>query len=207
MYDSINSLINKEYLDADTSNIIYALAFAVVALVVKGLLFVYTFTNYKKTKSVLLKTQSLDHLSDSVSTFISLISILVIMFTNNDNLNMFDPICSLIIGLLIIFGAIKILIENSSLLLDKAPDNEVVEKIKKDINSFKEVAHIDAFRARMVGNRIFIEVEISLDGNMSLFQAHEIADNIRLEVLKNHEEVKHILVHVNPLDHKEENDF
>ena len=59
----------------------------------------------------------------------------------------------------------------------------------------------------MVGNRIFIEVEISLDGNMSLFQAHEIADNIRLEVLKNHEEVKHILVHVNPLDHKEENDF
>ena len=207
MYDSINSLINKEYLDADTSNIIYALAFAVVALVIKGMLFIYTFINYKKTKSVLLKTQSLDHLNDSVSTFISLISILVIMFTNNDNLNMIDPICSLIIGLLIIFGAIKILIENSSLLLDKAPDNGVVEKIKKDINSFKEVVHIGAFRARMVGNRIFIEVEISLDGNMSLFQAHEIADNIRLEVLKNHEEVKHILVHVNPLDHKEENDF
>lgn len=207
MYDSINSLINKEYLDADTSNIIYALAFAVVALVIKGMLFSYTFINYKKTKSVLLKTQSLDHLSDSVSTFISLISILVIMFTNNDYLNMIDPICSLIIGLLIIFGAIKILIENSSLLLDKAPDNGVVEKIKKDINSFKEVDHIDAFRARMVGNRIFIEVEISLDGNMSLFQAHEIADNIRLEVLKNHEEVKHILVHVNPLNHKEENDF
>ena len=58
-----------------------------------------------------------------------------------------------------------------------------------------------------IGDTHQLEVEISLDGNMSLFQAHEIADNIRLEVLKNHEEVKHILVHVNPLDHKEENDF
>lgn len=207
IYNSVISLISKEYLENSNENIYIALIFAIIAIIIKGSLFVFTFVSYKKTNSILLKTQSFDHLSDSVSTIISLIAILVMMFSNNPSLNIIDPICSIIIGLLIILGSLKILIENSSLLLDKAPDKKLMNKIKEEILSYEIVKHIDAFRSRMMGNRIFIELEVSCDGNLDLKTIHTAIENIRINILSKHENVKNILIHVNPIDHINESDF
>ena len=191
-YNSILSLINKDYLinesnDTNT-NITIGLILVIVALITKFILFLLTYINGKKTKSPILKAQAIDHLSDSLSTVISLITMIVLFF-------------------LIIIGSSKILIENSSLLLDKSLPKKEQEEIYNFISNIKGVNHIDALRTRMVSNRIFIEVEISTDGNLSLYEAHKISENIREEVLNKFIDVKHILVHVNPLEHLNENDL
>lgn len=208
IYESISSLINKDYLTKNVDKLFIALIFGIIALLIKGFMFSYTYYRYKKTNSLLLKTQSFDHLGDSVSTLISLISIiLMITIKNNNELKMIDDICSIVIGLIIIIGAFKILMENASLLIDKAPSKEIVEEIKKDILNNEEVLHIDAFRARLVGNRIFLEIEISLDGNLSLKESHDIAETLRIEILNKYKTVKHCFIHLNPLDHIDESDF
>lgn len=210
-YNSILSLINKDYLinesnDTNT-NITIGLILVIVALITKFILFLLTYINGKKTKSPILKAQAIDHLSDSLSTVISLITMIVLFFVSNDNIKIIDPIASIIINILIIIGSSKILIENSSLLLDKSLPKKEQEEIYNFISNIKGVNHIDALRTRMVSNRIFIEVEISTDGNLSLYEAHKISENIREEVLNKFIDVKHILVHVNPLEHLNENDL
>lgn len=207
IYSSITTLIDKSYLESNSDNLYIALIFALIAIFTKISLFFITYINYKKTKSNLLKTQSLDHLSDSISTIISIISICVILFSTNSNYKIFDSIASLIIGILIVIGAIKIAFENCSLLLDKAANKDLSEKIKNLILSSEGVLHIDAFRSRMVGNRVFLEIEISCFGSLSLIEAHNIAENLREKILSSYQEVKHVLIHVNPDEHKEESNL
>lgn len=207
IYSSIISLINKEYLSVDHSSILVALIIAISALLIKGGLCLFTFFNYKVTNSSLLKTQAFDHLSDSVSTIISLISIVVIMCVDNPELNIIDPIGSLIIAILIVIGGIKILIENCSLLLDRAADKELESKIYSFISKINGVEHIDALRSRLFGNRLLLEVEISVKDELTVKEAHDISEEVRIKVLNSFSEVKHVLVHVNPLEHKDESDL
>lgn len=207
IYENIISIINKSYLDSENGSYFIGLIMALVALFIKVFLFIFTYYNSKKTKSNLLKAQAIDHLGDSLSTFISVITLLVIYFVPNKNVYIIDPIASIIVGLIIIFSLMKILIDNSKILLDASVDKNTLIKIKEVILSVDGVYHIDALRTRMISNRILIEVEISCNGSLSLEQSHNISEEVRDKVLKSFSEVKHIIVHVNPLDHENENDL
>ena len=52
--------------------------------------------------------------------------------------------------------------------------------------------------SRMFGNKVYIDLEISVDGNKSLREAHEVAELIHKDVEHNYPEIKHIMIHVNP---------
>ena len=199
-------MINGDYKNDLSPNLIYALIISFIAIFVKIVLGVLVFFNYKKTKSPLLKAQSLDHFLDSIATFLTCLTLLILFF-NQDNIEIriLDPIVSIIIALIILSGGIRIFIDNSASLLDKACSKELSEKIKNQILSIDGVLHIDLFRSRIASNRIFIEVEVSVDDNLSLKKAHDIAENIKEEIIKNNNEVKGVSVHINPYSHKDQN--
>ena len=50
----------------------------------------------------------------------------------------------------------------------------------------------------MFGNRVYVDLEISADPNLTLAAAHEIAEGVHDAIEKTFPEVKHIMVHVNP---------
>lgn len=206
IYEAIESMINGDYKNDLSPNLIYALIISFIAIFVKIVLGVLVFFNYKKTKSPLLKAQSLDHFLDSIGTFLTCLTLLILFF-NHDNIEIriLDPIVSIIIALIILSGGIRIFIDNSASLLDKACSKELSEKIKNQILSIDGVLHIDLFRSRIASNRIFIEVEVSVDDNLSLKKAHDIAENIKEEIIKNNNEVKGVSVHINPYSHKDQN--
>ncbi|MDD3107159.1 MAG: cation transporter dimerization domain-containing protein, partial [Bacilli bacterium] len=51
---------------------------------------------------------------------------------------------------------------------------------------------------RQFGLKIYVDVEILVDENLSLLKAHEIAEGIHDEIEQNIPEVIHCMVHVNP---------
>lgn len=207
IYNNSITLINKSYLDESIDNISISLIMVIVAIAIKLFLFILTFINYKVTKSPSLKARAIDHLTDSVGTLISLISIILIFSISNQDIKIVDPIASLFINVLVIVGSIRVTYENASLLLDKSMPIKEQDEIKKLILSVGGVLHIDNFRNRIVTNRIFIEVEISCDDKLTLKEAHDISEKIRVDVLNQFKDVKHILVHVNPLEHLDESDL
>ena len=134
-------------------------------------------------------------------------SLLVIYFIPNDYSKIIDPIGSIMIGLIVIISLLKIIYDNSKILLDSSINKEKLEKIKKTILSVSGVYHIDNIRTRVIGNHVLMEVEISCNGRLSLEESHQISENVRDIIIKDFPEVKHVLVHVNPLDHQNENDL
>ena len=66
------------------------------------------------------------------------------------------------------------------------------------IKAQKGVDHIDVLQTRKFGSRIYVDVEVSADDNLTLLESHAIAENIHKVIERNFSEVKHCMVHVNP---------
>ena len=60
------------------------------------------------------------------------------------------------------------------------------------------MVRIDALRTRKFGNRVYVDAEIAVDGQLKLIEAHEIAEAAHDAVEASFEEVKHIMIHENP---------
>ena len=91
-------------------------------------------------------------------------------------------------------------------MVDHACDEETVSRLKQSIQEEEGVESIDMIRTRLFGAKIYVDVEIMVDGNLSLVAAHHIAENVHDKVERDFPEVKHCMVHVNPVgahDHEE----
>lgn len=191
--NGIKSLIDGSY---DKVPGIFALIAAIISIVVKELMFQYTIRVAKKIESDALKADAWHHRSDSISSIGALIGIALSMI----GLTYFDSIASLIISILICKVAIDIFMDATDKLVDKSCDDETIEEIKKVVFRVKGVLGIDDIKTRMFGNKIYVDIEIALDGNKTLNQTHKIAEKVHDEVEKEFYNVKHIMVHVNPFE-------
>ena len=117
-------------------------------------------------------------------------------------LKILDPIMGCVIGLVIIKVAFDIAKEAIDKMVDKACDDETIEKMKKEVHNVDGVKGLDLIKTRMFGTKIYVEIEISVDGNLILKDAHAIAEQVHDNIEKNFEYVKHCVVHVNPYGYK-----
>ena len=83
-------------------------------------------------------------------------------------------------------------------LTDKSCDDETVEKMEEIVMKQEGVLAVDDIKTRIFGAKIYTDVEIAADGNLSLYDAHSIAERVHNEIEKNFPDVKHCMVHVNP---------
>ena len=173
---------------------IAALVAAVFSIVTKELMFRYTINAAKKIKSTALSADAWHHRSDALSSIGSFIGILGARL----GYPKLDAIASIVICLFILKAAYDICKDSFDKLLDTACDAETIEKMRQVITAFEGVHGIDVINTRMFASRIYIDVEIAADGNITLFKAHEIAENVHNAIENNFTDVKHCMVHVNP---------
>ena len=70
--------------------------------------------------------------------------------------------------------------------------------MKNTILSVDGVLGIDDIKTRLFGDKIYIDIEICCDGNLTLFESHDIAEKVHDLLEQTFEHVKHCTVHVNP---------
>ena len=90
-------------------------------------------------------------------------------------------------------------------MTDEACDEGTEEEIRAFISSCEGVRKVDSLLTRKFGNRIYVIAEIACDGNLSLTEAHAIAEAVHNGIEENFSAVKHITIHVNPFNETEEN--
>lgn len=171
----------------------YTMIVAVVALVIKFVLFVVTNKTANKYNSSSLKGDTKNHLYDMLSTSVSLLSIILAQF----GLLYFEPIATIIISIFILYSVYEMIKEAVSFLVDEAPKKEKVRAIHQTILNCAGVIKIDDLKTRKHMNHIYVDVEIAVDRNLSLLEAHKIAEDVHLEVEKEFDAL-HCMVHVNP---------
>ena len=188
---SITNLITKEYMTYS----IWLIIVCLITILIKFSLFIYTHKISKKYKNILIEANSKDHRNDCLITTLSLISILFSLY----NIYFVDCIIGILISLWIFMTAIKIFIESYDVLMDKCMDDETKEKVYEIINKHNEVKKVNHFNATPVGFKYQISFTIFVDGNLTTFESHEIANKIEREIEKEIEEVFLTVIHVNPM--------
>ena len=111
-----------------------------------------------------------------------------------------DPIAGVIICLFIVKAAYDIFSDAVSKMTDTACDSDTEEEIRQMILSQKGVLGVDMLQTRLFGARIYVDVEIRADGDLPLREAHEIAERVHDAIEAHFQDVKHIMVHVNPTE-------
>ena len=171
-----------------------ALIAAIVSIVVKEGMYWYTIYYAKKLDSQALKADAWHHRSDAFSSVAGFVGILGAML----GVYVLEGIATVLIALLIIkvsYDIVKIVLRQ---LTDHAAPEELVGKIYKTINDDEDVKNVDLLKTRISGSIIYVEAEIAVDRELSIVEAHDIAQRVHDKIETTFEEVRHIVIHVNP---------
>ena len=192
-YTGIQKIISHEDLVIPT---MLPLVAAVISIVVKEAMFWYTMTYAKKLNSSAFKADAWHHRSDALSSVGSFIGIGLAMI----GFPIMDPIASLVICLFILKVAYDISRDALDKMLDTSCDKDFEENLRSFIEDQPGVEHIDLLHTRQFGNKIYIDLEIAAQRDISLVEAHEIAESVHSSVENKYPNVKHIMIHVNPVE-------
>ena len=171
-----------------------ALGAAVLSIAVKELMFWYTRYYGKKVDSTALMADAWHHRSDALSSIGSLAGIIGARL----GFPICDPLASVVICVFILKAAYDICKEALDKMVDKSCDDETEREMAEIIKLQDGVKSLDLLMTRMFGSKIYVDVEISADGNISLINAHEIAEGVHHAIERSFPKVKHCMVHVNP---------
>lgn len=176
-----------------------ALIAAIVSIVVKEWMYWYTRAAAKKINSGALMADAWHHRSDALSSVGAFIGI----FGARMGYPISDSIASIVICIFIEKAAWDVFKDAMDKMVDKACPDELVLQMKNDILKQDGVQGIDVIKTRLFGSKIYVDVEIMVEGSKSLTEAHEIAEKVHDSIERTYENVKHCMVHVNPGEHKE----
>ncbi len=171
-----------------------ALIVAVISILSKEWMFWYTKRAAKKINSSSLMADAWHHRSDALSSVGSFIGI----FGARLGFTILDSIASVVICLFILKAAFNIGKDAVDKLTDKACDDKIINEMIKLIEKQSGVIQVDEIKTRLFGSKIYVDVEISVQGSLTLNEAHAIAHNVPDVIEQQFESVKHCMVHVNP---------
>lgn len=171
-----------------------ALIAAIISLVIKEWMFWYTRSAARKINSGALMADAWHHRSDALSSIGAFAGILGARL----GYPVLDPVAGVIICLFIAKAAVDIFRDAIDKMVDHSCDDAVVKQMSDFITSIPGVNGIDDMRTRLFGSKIYVDIEISADGNLTLNQAHNIAESVHHSIEDNFPNVKHCMVHVNP---------
>lgn len=190
LFDSISTLILGSKLQFS-----WFLVFAcIVTIITKLCLFLYTFKASKKYNSILLEANMKDHRNDCIITTFTLTSIILSLL----GIYWFDSIVGIGISLWICYTGITIFIESYNILMDISVDNKTKSLILDIAHTYKEVKNVKDILSTPVGDKYLVFITIVVDGNMSTFKSHELADNLE-QTVNGLEKIYKTVVHVEPL--------
>jgi len=170
-----------------------ALIVAIASVLIKVFMFIINYRAYLKFKRPALKGDAINHLSDIFATAVSIISIVLAKF----NFYIFEYIGTLIIVIIIINTSLKIIKEAAYYLTDASPSSKVVAKIRDAILQVEGVLCVDDLKVRQHMNNYYVDVEIGVNKELSLEEAHDISEAVHNYVEANFK-VLHCHVHINP---------
>lgn len=191
----VRTIISGNYSDLKTPGML-ALAAAVLSIVVKEWMYHYTIHAAKRIKSGALKADAWHHRSDALSSIGALIGIMGARM----GFAIADSVASVVICLFIIKAAYDIFKDAIAKMIDQSCDAETEQKMHDLILSEPGVEGLSVLQTRIFGSRLYVDAEIEADGELSLTDAHSIAERVHDVIEQTFPSVKHIMIHVNPSD-------
>ncbi len=172
---SIEKIIHPQEMACDMITV----AILVASILVKIYMFSYNRSIGKKIESVVMSATATDSLSDTIATFVVLLSTLIYQFTG---LNI-DAYCGVLVGLFILYSGCNAAKETISPLLGQPPKPEFVDQIKDLVMSHEEILGIHDMIVHDYGpGRIMASLHAEVDSKGNIMEIHDLIDRIENEI-------------------------
>ena len=187
-FSSIKSLFEKvksENISSGT-NIMYICIFLTVVLVL--------YQNYviKKTGSEIVKADKLHYFTDLLTNIIVIISINL-----SDHFWFVDPLLGVVISLYIFYTSYALFNKAFKNLVDHELPEQDRQKIISIVNDHLDVKGVHEMKTRYAAHKAFIQCHLEIDGNISLYNAHKISDEVAFAILQEFPDAE-IIIHQDP---------
>lgn len=190
LLDAISSLIYGRHFDFSWLLVVVC----ILTIITKLALYLYTNAISKKFHNILLDANKKDHRNDCIITTFTLISTLLSLV----GIYWFDGIVGIGIAIWICITGAKIFLESYNVLMDISLDDTTKTEIKTTIQKFDAIQKIDPIYSTPVGYQYVVVTTIYVDGNLSTFESHELADEVASQI-NQLERVYDTIIHVHPM--------
>lgn len=176
-----------------------ALVIAVLSIVSKEWLYHYTIRKGRKVKSHAVIANAWHHRSDAISSGGTLVGIAGAMFLG-DRWRILDPIAAVAVSVFIIKSGYDIMKPSVNELLEASLPDDDESEIVSLVKSVPGVRDVHNLRTRHIGNDIAADFHVTMDGDMSLRDAHNIATAAENAIKKRFGEGSIVNVHMEPFE-------
>ncbi len=190
LYDGVNRFIKPVEVRQTT-----------IGLVVMAASLILTFALIAFQKFVVIKTNSKAIEADSAHYSVDVLSnlsvILSLFVVRYLHWQWFDIVTAVVIAIYLIINAVKLIYDALSEITDAEVDDNIKNNIINIVCAVEGVKGYHDFRSRVSGARMFIEIHLELDGNLSLYTAHAIADEAEEKIIAAYPQAQ-VIIHQDP---------
>lgn len=190
---AIEKLTSGVYEELKMPGVLAAMA-AIISIVCKEAMYWYTRHYAKMFDSGALMADAWHHRSDALSSIGSLIGIVGARM----GYKWLDPLASLVICIFILKAALDIFMDAMKKMVDHSCSKAVSDAITECAKKHPDALGIAGIQTREFGNKIYVDLEVFADGNISLKRSNEIAEQIHDSIESEFSKVKHIAVAMKP---------
>lgn len=175
----------------------YTLIVLLVVIIVKELLFRYVFATGKRLNSQAVIADAYHHRSDAITSIAAFIGISIAILLGKGYEGA-DDWAALLACVFIVYNAFKIIRPAFEEIMDKAPSDELIAAISKIASLHIEVKRVEKCYVRKMGLDYYVDMHIEVDGHINVYHAHQVAHQVKDELLASELHIKDALIHVEP---------
>ncbi|MDA1265799.1 MAG: cation diffusion facilitator family transporter [Planctomycetota bacterium] len=146
-----------------------------------------------------LHSQSLLALSrDNSADALTGVLVVVALVLSLTGFGQAEPVVAALIGVLVTIMGWESVRAGYDVLMDRVPDPHMRARIRALALPVEGVVEIQAVDVHPLGAHVRVDMEISVDGELSVRKGHEIAHEVESAVTRGEKGVVEVAVHVNP---------
>ncbi|NHN41346.1 cation transporter [Halorubellus sp. JP-L1] len=170
-----------------------AVGILVASAVTKYVLYRYVYAKGQETHSPALKAAALDNRNDVLTACAALVGVLGV----RAGYPLLDPIAAGFVALAVLYTGVEIVRDNVGYLVGSAPPEALRAEIIERALAHPEVEGAHDVVAHYVGPEVDVSLHIEVEGDHTLFEAHDIETDV-MEAIRDLPEVDDVFVHVDP---------
>ena len=171
-----------------------------VSIIGKYLLAFYLRKTGKSVDSAMLIANARNMQNDVV---ISVSVLIGLIFTFVLDMPVFDVITAFAVSIYIMFIAFRIFMQSSRELMDGVENKEIYKTIIQTVKEVKGASNPHRIRVRKMSHLYLIALDIEVDGELSLHEAHLIGTKVEQELKQKIQNVYDVLIHIEPIGNVE----
>lgn len=190
LYDAFMRFFHPRVLD-ETPLAIVIMIFSLVATLI---LIAYQKHVAKLTQSQAINADSAHYVVDILTNASIILSLTIVKFFE---IYWFDTLTALVIAIYLLFNAYQLVVEAFDVLLDRELSDDIRKNIGDIISRHDFVKGFHDVRTHSLGNEYMIEIHLELDGRLSLFEAHQLSDQVEAAIIKAYPNAQ-VIIHQDP---------